>query len=88
MDQFWTSVVTIASAIVGIAIIAVLVSNKAQTSSVITSATSGFANDIEAAVSPVTGNAATPNVGGNNGTLFGGFPGFTGGGGGGFQQGY
>lgn len=87
MDQFWTSVVTIASAIVGIAIIAVLVSNRANTANVITSATSGFANDISAAVSPVTGNAATPNVGGSS-TLFGGFPGFGGQGGGGLSQGY
>ena len=76
---------TIGSAIVGIAIIAVLVSQRAQTSNVITSAGQAFANDISAAVSPVTGNAATPNVGGS--TLFGGFPGFSGQGGGGFQQG-
>ena len=77
MDQFWTSIVTIATAIVGLAIIAVVVSKNAQTSSVISSAAGGFAQDLTAAVAPVTGS-----------TLFGGFPGFTGQGGGGFQQGY
>jgi hypothetical protein len=86
MNEFWTSIVTIATAIVGIAIIAVLVSNKAQTSSVITSATSGFANDITAAVAPVSGASASVNTGGGS-TLFGGFPGFSGQGGGGFAQG-
>jgi PRD1 phage membrane DNA delivery len=48
-------IVTIASAIVGIAIIAVLVSNKAQTVQVIEAATKGFSGAITAAVSPVTG---------------------------------
>lgn len=75
MDQFWTSVVTIATAIVGLAIIAVLVSKNAQTPQVISSAAGGFAQDLAAAVAPVTGS-----------TLFGNFPGFTGQGGGGFQQ--
>jgi hypothetical protein len=54
-DQIVSGVVTIATAVVGIAIIAVLVSNSANTSGVINSATSGFANDIKAAVSPVSG---------------------------------
>lgn len=83
MNEFWTSVVTIATAIIGVAIIAVLVSNRAQTANVITSATTGFANDLSAAVSPVTGNAATPVV--STGGIFGGF---TGGGPAGFSQGY
>lgn len=77
MDQFWTSVVTIATAIIGLAVIAVLVSRNAQTPEVISSATGGFAHDIATAVSPVTGS-----------TLFGGFSGFSGQGGAGFQQGY
>jgi PRD1 phage membrane DNA delivery len=61
-DSLIHAVVTIATAIVGIAIIAVLVSNKAQTGTVITSAGSAFASDIAAAVSPVTGG--TFNLGG------------------------
>lgn len=86
MNEFWTSVTTIALAIVGIAIVAVIVSQRAQTASVITSATSGFANDITAAVAPVSGASASVNTGGS--TLFGGFPGFAGQGGAGIQQGY
>lgn len=48
---------TVASAIVGVAIIAVLVSNKAQTGQVLGAAGNAFAQGIEAAVSPVTGNS-------------------------------
>lgn len=55
MNEMWTSIVTIATAIVGIAILAVLVSRNAQTPQVIGAATQGFATDIAAAVSPVTG---------------------------------
>lgn len=54
-DHIIGSVVTIATAIVGIAIIAVLVSNNAQTGNVIQAATSGFAADLAAAEAPVTG---------------------------------
>ena len=55
MDAMWNSIVTIALAIVGIAILAVIVSRNAQTPQVIGAATQGFAADIGAAVSPVTG---------------------------------
>lgn len=58
MNEMWTSVVTIATAIVGIAILAVLVSRNAQTPQVIGAATQGFAADIAAAVSPVTGGSS------------------------------
>jgi PRD1 phage membrane DNA delivery len=71
MDHFWTSLVTVATAIIGVAIIAVLVSNRAQTAGVIGAATTGLANDITAAVAPVSGASASVNTGG------GGF-GFTG----------
>jgi len=57
MDEFWRSIVTIATAIVGIAILAVIVSKNAQTPQVIASAAGGFARDIQAAVSPVTGQS-------------------------------
>jgi hypothetical protein len=73
MNEFWTSVVTIATAIVGIAIVAVLVSNNAQTGNVIQAATGGFAQDIQAATGPVTGSAF-------------GSTGFSGQGGGGLSQ--
>lgn len=55
MNEFWSGVVTVATAIVGIAILAVIVSRNSQTPSVIGAATQGFAQDIQAAVSPVTG---------------------------------
>lgn len=57
MNQSIAGIVTIATAIVGLAIIATLVSNRANTSNVIKSATGGFAQDITAAVAPVTGGA-------------------------------
>jgi len=55
-DQLIASVVTVATAIVGLAIIAVLVSNNANTSGVIQAGGSAFASDIAAAVAPVTGS--------------------------------
>jgi hypothetical protein len=59
VNDMWQGVVTIATAIVGIAILAVIVSNRSNTQGVITSATGGFAQDILAAVSPVTGGGST-----------------------------
>lgn len=75
-DHLIGSVVTVVTAIIGLAIIAVLVSNRAQTGSVIVAASSGLANSISAAVAPVTGASAQINTGGGG---FG-FGGFTGGG--------
>lgn len=54
MDNFMTGMVAIATAIVGVAVVAVLVSRNSQTPSVIGAATGGFAQDLAAAVSPVT----------------------------------
>ena len=53
-------VITVATAIVGLAIIAVIVGKQAQTGAVIKSAGNAFATDLEAAVSPVT-SAGTMN---------------------------
>ena len=47
-------IIGIFSFIIVLAIIAVLVSSKANTPSVITAAATGFANDIKAAVSPIS----------------------------------
>lgn len=55
MNAITEAVVTIATAIVGIAILAVLVSNRSNTSGVITSAGNAFAKSIGAATGPVTG---------------------------------
>lgn len=56
-DQLISSVVTVATAIVGLAIIAVLVSKQANTSGVISAGGSAFASDLAAAVSPITGGS-------------------------------
>lgn len=45
----------IAAGIIGLAIIAVLVSNRAATSKVVDSVSGGFANAIKAATGPVSG---------------------------------
>ncbi len=57
------SVVTILTAIVGVAILALLVSKKSNTAAVIQSAASGFSNALGTAVSPVTGASINFNVG-------------------------
>lgn len=56
-NQLVNQTVTVLTAIVGVAIIAVLVSNKAQTGQVIGAAGNAFVQGLEAAVSPVTGNS-------------------------------
>ena len=48
----------VALAIIGVAIVAVLVSKNAQTSSVIGSIGKAFSQSLGAAIAPVTGNAA------------------------------
>lgn len=66
MNDAWSGIISVALAIVGIAIIAVLVSKQANTAQVIQAASGGFAADIGAAVSPVTGgtgaNLAAPTL--------------------------
>jgi hypothetical protein len=54
------AVVTIATAIVGVAILAVLVSKNSQTSTVLGAAGSAFSNALSAATGPVTGAVAQP----------------------------
>ena len=66
-DSLITAVVTVLMAIVGVAIIAVLVSKNANTTGVITAGSQGFSGALGTALSPVTGSG-------------GGFGSFTGGG--------
>lgn len=56
-DQLLSGIFATATAIVGVAIIAVLVSKNANTSGVLNSAGSAFAQDLGAALSPVTGQS-------------------------------
>lgn len=55
MNTFMEAMVTIGTAIVGVAIVALLVSKKSQTPQVIQAAASGFGNALGVAESPVTG---------------------------------
>lgn len=52
MGNFMQEIGTIATAIIGLAIVAVLVSNQARTAGVIQSAGDSFANALRAATSP------------------------------------
>jgi hypothetical protein len=56
-DSLITSVVTVATAIVGVAIIAVLVSKNANTAGVLTAGGSAFSQALGTAISPVTGSS-------------------------------
>jgi hypothetical protein len=63
MNNIVEAGVTIALAIVGLAIVSVLVSKNAQTSSVVQSLASGFSNAMAVAQSPVSGARVSPNLG-------------------------
>lgn len=63
MGDIGGAIAGIATAIIGLAIVAVLVSQNAQTSSVIQSAASGFGNVIGTAVGPVTGSGGMSGLG-------------------------
>jgi hypothetical protein len=64
--QFWNSTTeaatTIFMGIIAVAILAILVSKKAQTPQVIQAIASGFSNSLAVAQSPVTGNAVDINT--------------------------
>lgn len=54
-NQLISSVVTVLTAIVGLAIIATLVSKRANTANVLTAGGNAFSNSLLAATAPVTG---------------------------------
>jgi PRD1 phage membrane DNA delivery len=62
MSEIEKALTGIVTAIIGIAILSVIVSNKANTSGVIQSAASGFGNILAVATSPVSGTSVTPNL--------------------------
>ena len=70
-NQLIAGFVTVATAIIGVAILATLVSNRAQTSQVIGAATRGFGYDLGVALSPVAGGSVSPTsfTGGGGGYL-------------------
>jgi hypothetical protein len=56
MNNITETIVTIAVAVVGLAMVAVIVSNRARTSEVITAGGNAFSNALRVAVSPVAGS--------------------------------
>lgn len=58
MNSITEAIVTIATAIIGVAILAVLVSQRSNTAKVIGAAGDAFSRSIGAAVSPVTGGSS------------------------------
>lgn len=63
-ESLITSTVTVLLAIVGVAIIAVLVSKNANTTQVIGATGSAFSGSLATALSPVTGGSGNFNFGG------------------------
>jgi hypothetical protein len=57
--DFWGTVSAIALAIVGVAILAVVVSKNANTVGVIGASASAFTGGLATALSPITGNSST-----------------------------
>lgn len=71
------AVVTIATAIVGVALLAILVSQKSNTTGVVQAFGSAFTNALGVAEAPVTGASYTPNLSypsSNSGGGFGSLP--------------
>ena len=56
-ENMTTGIVSVALAIIGVATLAVILSTKSNTDKVITSGGNALANNILAAVSPITGQA-------------------------------
>lgn len=57
MNQIGPGIIAIVAGVISLAIIAVLVSQKAQTSTVLTGAGTALSTVIQAAVSPVSGSS-------------------------------
>jgi hypothetical protein len=66
MSDDFARFLTLMGGLLTVAIVAVLVSKNANTSSVANSFFQGFASDINAAVSPVTGGGGLGSIGLNN----------------------
>ena len=60
-DDFLSAIVTILTAIIGVAILAVLVSKQSATSNVVTAAGKAFSTDLKAALTPILQTGGLPN---------------------------
>lgn len=63
MNAVSGTILSIFTLIVTVAVVAVIFSQKAQTSAVIQALSSGIGNDIGTAISPITGTTAQVNLG-------------------------
>jgi hypothetical protein len=71
-NELITSIVTVLTAIVGVAIIAVLVSKNANTAGVIKAGGSAFGSSLATALTPITGGSGSAGIGSGLGIGFGG----------------
>lgn len=62
-NEFFSSMVALGTAIVLVAIVALIVSQKSQTPAVIQAGGSAFSNALNVAVSPVTGSSIAGDLG-------------------------
>lgn len=76
MNPITEMVVTIATAIIGVALLALIVSKQSNTTGVLQAAGSAFSNALGVAVSPVTGSKMNINTSYPSSSGFGGFSGF------------
>jgi hypothetical protein len=61
-DKLLGGVVSIVTAIIGVAILSVILSKNANTVGVIGAAAGGLAKDLEAATAPITGGSSFSNL--------------------------
>lgn len=71
MNRLTEAALTILMAIIGVAVLAVLVDPKAKTTGVIQAFASGFGNDLAVAEGPASGSSAMPNLNYPGGLGFG-----------------
>lgn len=71
MNNITETIVTIAVAIIGLAMVAVLVSKNAQTTGVISAGGNAFNSALATAISPVTGNSGGNGLNAFTGRIFG-----------------
>jgi hypothetical protein len=69
MDKLTESVVTIGTAIIGVAILSVLVSRQSNTAGVMTAAGKAFSGALGAATAPVTGGGGMGGYSSNYATM-------------------
>lgn len=66
MDNITSSIVTILTAIIGVAILSVIVSKNSNTVGVLSAGSQAFSGVLSTAISPVTNSGAIVNVANNS----------------------